>query len=518
MRIPLVRVAGSAALGVAMLGLGVSSASVASAQPKSSAVEKGGTATIVIASGGFASWPSLDPLTAGPAEGALLGAVYGRLFAYAPHAKVVGQLATGSQWADKNTVFKIFLRHGMKFSDGTPFNAAAVQFNLQRDFDPKNACACLANFGAVKSVTTNGNFEVDLHLAKPFAPLLGAFVDAAPDFMVSPTALKREGTAKFATVPVGAGPFEVQSNSVSTKLVMVRNPHYYVSGQPYLKSLVVETSANDTSTFESLQSGAGQILEGVTTNSILQQAKQAGDQVVNLPSTSVWSLQFDTFDAPTNNLAVRQAIEYATPTSIIDKTMYSNSYPKEEGPTTVNDEFHNASIPGYPTYNLAKAKALVKKVGGITLNLLTGSPLQEQQMYQIMEQSWTKAGIKVAKLEEAPTVQVLFSSVQSHKYNIFLSFDGGFDDSISLTNAFAGNGTDTLVNDPILNRLFQQAQGQQNTAKRAAEMKQLIDRIIDQGYAYFMFDYVNADVAASQVKGLEQGTPDVNFAQVWLSH
>lgn len=77
---------------------------------------------------------------------------------------MVPDLATGYSFANGGKTFVIDLRQGVQFSDGTPFNAAAVAFSIRRDLHPKNACLCLAAFSSVTSVTTSGNDTVELNM------------------------------------------------------------------------------------------------------------------------------------------------------------------------------------------------------------------------------------------------------------------------------------------------------------------------------------------------------------------
>lgn len=179
-------------------------------------------------------WPGLDPATGTEvsADYDYMNAIFGELFVPGPHGSILPGLATGYHFSKDGLTLTVPIRRGVTFQDGTPFNAQAVQYNLQRDLDPKNACACLADFAAVRSVTTRGN-DVVLSLSSPDYPLVEAWVAAeAPNWIASPTALAKEGVDGFDIHPVGAGPFEVESNVVNSKLVLKAYPGYWQKGYP----------------------------------------------------------------------------------------------------------------------------------------------------------------------------------------------------------------------------------------------------------------------------------------------
>jgi peptide/nickel transport system substrate-binding protein len=80
------------------------------------------------------------------------------------------------------------------FQDGTSFTAQAVQSSIERDLDPRNSCACEADFAAVHSITTSDDHTLVLHLSSPDYALVDAWADdEAPNWTVSPTALAKEG-------------------------------------------------------------------------------------------------------------------------------------------------------------------------------------------------------------------------------------------------------------------------------------------------------------------------------------
>ncbi|MBO0713927.1 MAG: hypothetical protein J2P59_04155, partial [Acidimicrobiales bacterium] len=183
-------------VGAVVLALGASafggvSGKAQAASLGSQAPHKGGTMTVLENSGGIGNWPSLDPgldPQAAAEDDAYFQAIYGDLFQLNGKSQIVPDLATSYAFSNGGKTVTINLRHGVSFTDGTPFNAAAVQYNIQRDLNPANACACIPFF-PVSSVTTSGNYTVVLNLSRPFSPIISSFPEEPPNWIESPTAI-----------------------------------------------------------------------------------------------------------------------------------------------------------------------------------------------------------------------------------------------------------------------------------------------------------------------------------------
>src|SRR5690348_7299628 len=121
---------------------GGGSSSSSTTQP-SSAPKTGGSLTVLEGAGFAGDWPAgLDPATNinGAADQSYMDAIYGELFELGPKGKIINDLATGYSFSNDAKTITITLRQGVTFSDGTPFNADAVVWNIQRDL--KSACTC----------------------------------------------------------------------------------------------------------------------------------------------------------------------------------------------------------------------------------------------------------------------------------------------------------------------------------------------------------------------------------------
>ncbi|MCL2393763.1 MAG: ABC transporter substrate-binding protein [Acidimicrobiaceae bacterium] len=463
-----------------------------------------------------ATWAELDPATntADAGDQDIMNAIYGELFEQGPHGTLVPDLATGYKFSNGSKTVTISLRPGVKFSDGTPFDAQAVTASIQRDLNPKNACLCISDFSDVTSVTAEGNDKVQLHLKAPFAPIMEAFVDEAPNWTVSPTALAKMGTNAFAQKPVGAGPFTVASNSASVKLALKKNPLYWKKGEPLLDNLTFQ-SANSTQTaLEALQSGAAQVIDPDTDPASLLLAAKDGFKVYNSAPRSANWVQINPTIAPFNNLKAREAIYYATDSAALLKVIGDNYGTVAEAPTGSGDRFFEKTVPGYRTYNLAKAKALVQQLGGLTFTLVDVTSPTSQPLMEALQTEYRAAGMNVTLgLDSLTTIVGLY---QHNSWEISLEGGGEVDPALGVGgfgtrfDGFLGN-----VKDPTLNSLIAQSTATTNNATRKKLTFEIYKRISDQAYGPYLYVTPFAAVAAKSVKGMTVQTGPIGAIVNW---
>ena len=136
-----------------------------------------------------------------------------KLFDITPELEIIPQLATGYEVSDDGLTLTIGLREGVLFHDGTPFNAEAAVFNIERSktLPGSNRASELAQ---VESAEVVDEYTVQLNLTQPFAPLIALLADRS-GMMVSPAAAAELGE-DLGTAPVCAGPFALWSGLPKT--------------------------------------------------------------------------------------------------------------------------------------------------------------------------------------------------------------------------------------------------------------------------------------------------------------
>jgi peptide/nickel transport system substrate-binding protein len=300
-----------------------------------------------------------------------------------------------TKWGSKNGKDWTFtLRKGVKFHDGTPFNAQAVCYNFNRQYNftgafqdasatyywqtvfygfKKNESADLSP-SLYKSCTTKGKYQATVHLTKRSAAFLPALVISS--FAIqSPAALKKYGankgelrngtfypTGTYAfSHPTGTGPFKFKSWSVGEKVELTRNASYW-GKKPRLGRVIVRPISNNTARVQALQTGEINGADLIQPQDIPTINKNKNLKVLNRPPFNVAYVTINQAHPPFNKLAVRQAIAYGLDRAGVVKSFYA-------GRAVVANEFMppqvfgwTNKVPKYP-YNPAKAKSLLQKAG-----------------------------------------------------------------------------------------------------------------------------------------------------------
>lgn len=482
--------------------------------PASAAGSSSNSLTVLEYVGDYGDWPGLDPATdtQAVANSNYLNAIYGDLFLLRDGGKLVPDLATGYRFLDGGKTFEVSLRHGVKFQDGTPFNAQAVKYNIIRDLNPKLGCLCDAAF-PLKSITTQGEYTVLLHLTRVDSAIPYAFFRNAPNWIASPTAMKKMGEKAFALKPVGAGPFEVVSDSLSNLLVLKKYPGYWQSGHPFLDSLTFKTVGTDQSAYEGLLSGSAQAYQNLTTYSLVKAAKQKV-RVSLMPSINgAGAVQLNTASPPFNSLLARQAVYYATNVGPIVKTITNGLGTVTESPTEPGGLYYTPKVPGYPAYNLAKAKAAVQKLGGLSFSLLCGQQPSAVAECEALVSGWAQAGIKATIKQVSITDEV--TAFKNRSFDAVIGAIGGADPTLvtGYPLRYESTGSFSGVHDPKLDKLIAAATATLSVSgQNAAELA--IFRYLDaEAYSPMLWVDPLVNLSVKGVSGPGLTTPD--FQTEW---
>jgi peptide/nickel transport system substrate-binding protein len=466
----------------------------------------GGSLTVLESSGYAGDWPTgLDPATNtnGAADQSQMNAIFGELWELQGNGKLAPDLATGSKFSNGGTTVTITLRPGVKFSDGTPLNAAAVVFNWKRDLS--SPCTCKPILPPLAGITAPSPDTVKIAFKVPNGAFIDQLQDSNFDWIASPTALKKMGEKAFKLKPVGAGPFTVASDTLSNTLVLKKNPDYWKQGRPYLDGLTFKTTSGDETALEAMQSGQGDAYEGMSTQTLVDSFKSKFN-VVAEPSTSPYDIQLNTKIPPFNDKRARLAIYYATDTALLDQKLFGNQYKVVQGFTAPGGLFYSPTVPGYPTYNLAKAKALVKQLGGLNINYFTITQPATHDMMIAMQQMWKQAGINATI--HFYSLASLIQQFQG-KWQIAFQTAGAWDPAggVGLAFRFVSNSPFSGVHDPKLDKLILGASAPVDPAARKKLYDQAAAYIAQNAYGPFLFPISNYNIAVHGAQGPGLTTP-----------
>jgi peptide/nickel transport system substrate-binding protein len=318
----------------------------------------------------------LDPAYVDDGESAkIMVNIYDNLVRYKPGStEVMPALATSWTQSKDGLVWTFKLRQGVKFHDGTPLNAAAIKFNVDRQLPP-NATDDMPyasfTFEPVKKVEVVDTYTVRFTLSRPYAPFLAniAMCMAAP--IVSPAAVKKYG-ADYIQHPVGTGPFKFEKWDKGQQIVLVRNESYW--GKKAIADRVVYKFTKENSVRASeLITGAVDIMDGVDPNDV-KKLESSGMIVLRKPGMNINYMGFMCNRKPFNDVRVRRAISMAINRVELVKYLYQGYAQVANGPLP-------SFIPGYNPkltpvgYNPTEAKKLLAEAGykDFSFNFITYS-------------------------------------------------------------------------------------------------------------------------------------------------
>jgi peptide/nickel transport system substrate-binding protein len=321
-------------------------------------VKRGGTLTWIATSGpaGAIGWP---PEVTGP-NGVTPQISEQPLLKEMLDGSMVGNLAASFD-VDTGTAdpsLTLHLQKGVKFHDGTDFNAAAVKWNLDLIKSTPYYLSSTANW---KSIEVVDDYTVKVHFTAWQNTLVRNFGDTMT-YQVSPTAFTKYGIDYMRLNMVGTGPF-VQSNyQRDVTLQGVRNNNYWEPGKPYLDSIKYLFVADELTATALYKSGGGDVL-GISNLLTMTQLQAAGDNVVvqYLGPTSLFPDAANP-DSPFANIKVRQALAYAIDNEAIAKTFGFGFWKAAYQFSTPASKAYDPTITGIH-YDVAKAKQLLADAG-----------------------------------------------------------------------------------------------------------------------------------------------------------
>src|SRR6516165_7453022 len=337
-------------------------------------------------------------------------------------------LAKAFAWKDPTTLV-LDLQRGVTFHDGTPFDADAVKFNLDRyRSDPRsNVKPDCSSIDAVEAV---GKDQVVIRLNRPNSSLPTILADR-PGLMVSPTAIRNAPGANIDRAPVGTGPFKFVSWQDNDRIALTRNDSYWRSGLPYLDGLVLRIIGEQPTGLRSVVAGENDMAINIDVH-LKTVADRAGNLVARLvPSMFFWGAYINFAKPPLDNLKVRQALAWGIDREAMNKAIALGLDTPGNG---VLPKEHWACDPA--TFNMYgydpdKARKLLAEAGypdGIDVPMVGWSDQTAMQRQEVAMAQLGKAGIRVQLTPASPQDSSIMFFGPQKKGSARMSGMGGYAD------------------------------------------------------------------------------------------
>jgi ABC-type transport system substrate-binding protein len=392
---PLTKIAPVLALAAVLAAAGCSSnSSPSSSSTGGTTAKTGGTLVTVIGN----DIDTLDPAAQATASVmAIEDMMVQELTSLSTSGKAEPLLATSWSQSANGMSWTFNLRQGVKFSDGTPFNAAAVKFNFDRMLSPATYKADPNVFVVIKDVAVVSNYVVRLDLKSPF-PAMPIALSLPIAGIISPaSAAKSPNTVKEIQEPVGTGPYKYSSYVPNDHLTMVANPGYW-GPKPYYSTQEYRFVTDPATALALFESGQAQVVLGPPQTNLSQLA--SSNELLETDSSYAIQMEFDTQDnsvAALRNVKVRQALSYAINRPLIISKILDGAGKELQGPFPLSDP--GACATGNYGYDPAKAKAMLAAAGAAHLSLKMVSPQgrypQDYQVAQAVAGMLRAVGVQV---------------------------------------------------------------------------------------------------------------------------
>jgi peptide/nickel transport system substrate-binding protein len=448
-----------ACVGLAACGGGSSQSSASSA---AGAPQHGGTLTV--------AWdydpPTMDLLHGATGEGATFVSgdqwddweVFDALAYENPQTGALVMETAKSITSSGPSVWTITLKPGIKFTDGTPYDAAAIEFNYERQANPANTSYDEAYAAEIKSMQVVNPLTLQITLRAPDSEF-DRVIAKELCFIGSPTAIKKEG-AQFGLHPVGAGPFILTNWVHGSQLTLVRNPHYWDAPLPYVDKLIINIIPNNTQRLNALVSGQDLLIGSGIQPQIVPQATQQGYKSLEVDQPiGGEGFEFDAVTAPFNSLLARRAVAAALNYKGMDEAVFNGLYPLVTHLIAQPSPYYNSSLT-LPSYNPTLAQQLLNQYFAQTGHPLTFTMLVSQNSYPEGEYfvSQLEAQFKHIQPHYQEIADAAFiGELATHKYQMSVTALGGYAPEPGFSSFFSSSSPANFggLVDPTLNSALQ---------------------------------------------------------------
>ena len=428
-------------------------------------------------------------------------------------------LATSWTISADGTEYTFKLRRGVKFHDGSDFDAADVEFNFDRMLDENHPYHHTGPFplsfffSAVEDVEAVDAATVRFKLNAPYAPFLSNL--AYPTgLIVSPESV-REHDKEFGRNPSGTGPFKFAEWESNAKVVVTRNADYW-DGAPSLEAVVFRPITDGNTRVAEMLSGGLDVMVEIPPDSVAQ-FNGNGFNLLEQAGPHLWFLILNAKEGPFTDKRVRQAINYAIDKKTLVEQVLQGTAEVASGPTPPAFSWaYNESLQPYP-YDPEKAKQLLQAAGhenaSLTFYVTEGGSgmLDPVPMGTAIQADLAKVGVDV--------------KIKTYEWNTFLGkVNPGLEGKADMAEmAWMTNDPDTLpylalrtdawpdkggfnsgyYSNPEVDKLLEAARQSTDQAERAKLYQQMQEIVYEDAPWAFIANWKQNAATSDSVKNFE---------------
>ncbi|MFJ2047378.1 ABC transporter substrate-binding protein [Paenibacillus taichungensis] len=485
---------------------------------------EGGNLTYALAT----SPDTLDPHRSGLAVTVrAIRTIYDNLVVQLPDGSIKPWLAKEWSVSEDGKSYTFKLREDVKLHDGTPFNAEAVKFNLDRVIDPATKAAnSLALIRPYSSSEVIDEYTIKVNLEQPSQAFLGNLSQALLG-IVSPTAAKKYGD-QLGKNPVGTGPYTFVKWDENADIVVAKNKDYNWApvtveneGAPHIDTITFKIVPEEATRIGSVQSKQVLAAETVPPQNIAALKNDPNQQLLQANTVGLpYTLFFNLRKAPWDDVKVRQAVQSAVDVESIVKTLYLGNYERAWSALSPGILGYDTSLEGSINPDINKANQLLDEQGWVkgadgirekdgkklTLHYVDGSPNREKRndIAAIIQQQLKQVGIAV---EVEITKDVATVIYQNWDYDLYGNSQVNSDPNALYafyhTSAEGERPTLSGLSDPKIDKLLEQGAVETDPDKRVDIYNQIQQYLIEQAVILPIYVFPYTVAASKSVQGIK---------------
>ncbi|WP_461207675.1 ABC transporter substrate-binding protein [Clostridium sp. DL1XJH146] len=293
----------------------------------------------------------------------------------------------------------IKLREGIKFHDGTPFNAEAVKYTFEKIMDPDYGSARASIMESVESINVLSDYEVEIKTKYADGVMIAKLAHANAA-IISPTAAESQD---LMAQPVGTGPYKFVEFVSGSHVILEANEDYW-GEVPFIKSVRVDIVPEISTAISKLETGESDFFEGITAEHLSRVENMSNVTLVSELSGRVTYIGVRASSSKTGSTEipeVREAISYA-----IDKEGFVAT---QNGLAIASDSLIGPKVFGYndksETYgtgfDMAKAQQIVadNNLADKPIHILAANSSVYPEVSEFLQASLLEAGFKNVEIE-----------------------------------------------------------------------------------------------------------------------
>ena len=338
------------------------------------------------------------------------------------------------------------LRPGVKFHDGSAFNADDVVFSINRAKEPTSQLSVYANAVGTPKKIDDTTVEFDLAKVNPIflEHLQGLFIMSKAwsekNKVVKPQDFKNKEETFAVLNANGTGPFMLVKREPGIKTTWKRNPNYWGKIEGNVQEVVFTPIGNDATRSAALISGELDFVLDPPPRDVARLRNTAGVKVVDGPENRVIFIGMDQFrdelqysnvkgKNPFKDLRVRKALYHAVDIETVKtKLMNGQSFPTGAMTPSPKADFFDPAIEARWPFDLALARKLMAEAGypngfEVQLDCPNNRYIQDEGICVALAAMWDKIGVKI-KVVTAPIV-TYFPKLEKYEASMYMLGWGG---------------------------------------------------------------------------------------------